>query len=51
MIEDQSFVELAQCCSKIHHVLETTTKKKDFSGLSELLEKALENLETYVRLG
>ena len=44
-------MELAQCCSKMRQVLETTTKKKDFGGLSELLEKVLENLEMYVRLG
>ena len=51
MIEDQAFVELARRCSKMCHVLETTAKEEDFSGLSELLEKALESLEKYVSLG
>ena len=35
----------------MRHVLETTTKENDFSGLSEPLGRALENLEKYVCLG
>lgn len=45
MIEDQAFVQLAQRCLRMCHVLETMTKESDFSGLSEPLGKALGDLE------
>jgi hypothetical protein len=48
MIEDDAFVELAQCCARACLVLKTVTKGVDMGNLSEPTQRAIGSLEKYV---
>ena len=48
MADDDTFVELAQYCARACHVLKTVTERSSLDASSELVEKAIENLERFV---
>ena len=48
MAGDETFVELAQYCSRTCHVLKTVTERRGSDGSSELVEKAIGSLERFV---
>ena len=48
MIDDDPFVELAQCCTRACFVLKAAMEGEDISDLSQPVQKAIEILEKYV---
>ena len=48
VIDDNAFVELAQYCARVCHVLKSATEGRNLDAWSEFVEKATGSLERFV---
>ena len=48
MIDDDAYVELANCCTRMCHVLKTATEGRGVDTLSDPRKQRIEDLGRYV---